>query len=163
MSWYPANRICSFINSKLEFSTTLASRVLAIHAVNAIFARLSSSMGSQLSEALIERGVQVCEGVSLGRWRAAEVVRVAPLRATQVFRTLRCPRLPTPPHRIRLQKEMWAITVSLHVVVLVGFVSILLPFHAVIRALYLKSAVFKCKWNASLDPSSPTRRNMKIR
>ena len=66
---------------------------------------------------------------------------------------------PVPP----LQKEMWAIAFSLHCVVVVAFISILLPLSAVVHALYLKSAVFKCKWNASLDPSSPTRRNMKIR
>jgi hypothetical protein len=62
LSWFPANRICSAINSKLEFSTTLASRVLAIHAVNAGFSLLSSSLGSQLSAALIERGVKVTGG-----------------------------------------------------------------------------------------------------
>jgi hypothetical protein len=61
------------------------------------------------------------------------------------------------------QKEMWAIAFSLHCVVAVAFISILVPLHAVVHALYLKSAVFKCKWNASLDPTSPTRRNMKIR
>jgi hypothetical protein len=59
LSWYPANRICSFINSKLEFSTGLVERVLAIHAVNAGFSLLSSALGSRLSATLIERGVQV--------------------------------------------------------------------------------------------------------
>ncbi len=33
--------------------------MLAIHTVNAVFARLSSSLGSKLSEAIIQRGQQV--------------------------------------------------------------------------------------------------------
>ena len=44
-----------------------------------------------------------------------------------------------------------------------GFFSIVLLFQFVVVAFYRKSAVFKCKWMVSLDPASPTRRNMRVK